>query len=43
MYLHDTKVLIQNIKERENLHLLVSQIFQQQADKVAIHGTDVRL
>jgi len=42
IYLHGEKMLIQNIKERERVHLMVSQIFQQLADKykVVIHGID---
>ena len=43
IYLHGKKVLIQNIKGRQSVHLLVSLIFQQQADKMVIHGIDGRL
>ena len=42
IYLHGEKLLMQNIKERERVHLMVSQIFQQLADKykAVIHGID---
>jgi len=47
IYLHGEKVLIQSIKERESVHLMVSQIFNNspflKSGKVVIDGIDLEL